>query len=260
MRILLVRHAEPDYSVDSLTARGWREAELLSRRLSRLKRVEGWFVSPLGRARDTAAATLRRVGAEAEALPWLQEFRGRAVDPDTGAPRLAWDFPPRTVERFPQMLRAEEWLDAPPFRGTNCRAVWEETRQGLEDLLGRFGYVRDGALWRIADNRRGVIVCFCHFGIAMTICAHLLGISPVALWQGLCMTPSSVTSLVTEERVRGEVWWRCEMMGDVSHLAVADMRPSTAAQFPEIYTGRDTTEPIEWDLDACESGKEKSSQ
>ena len=105
---------------------------------------------------------------------------------------------------------------------------------------------RDGALYRCTDNRRGAIVCFCHFGITMAMCGYLLGISPVALWQGTCMTPSSVTALVTEERQPGEVWWRCEMMGDVSHLAAADEIPSTAAQFPEVYTGRDTTEPIRW--------------
>ena len=123
MRILLVRHAEPDYSVDSLTERGWREAELLSRRLTRLKRVEGWYVSPLGRARDTAAPTLRKLGIEAEVLPWLQEFRGRAVNPDTGEGRLPWDFPPRMVERYPGMIRAEEWLNTPPFVGTDCRRI-----------------------------------------------------------------------------------------------------------------------------------------
>ncbi len=247
MRLLLVRHAEPDYSVDSLTERGWREAELLSRRLCRLRRVEGWFVSPLGRARDTATATLRRVGAEAEVLPWLQEFRGRAVSPDTGKTRIPWDFPPRMVEQYPEMLSADRWLSALTFVGTDCAAVWQETRDGLAALLGRFGFVRSGTVWRCENNRRGTIVCFCHFGIAMAICADLLGMSPVALWQGMCMTPSSVTSLVTEERVKGEVWWRCEMMGDISHLAVADQRPSTAAQFPELYTGRDTTEPIDWD-------------
>lgn len=247
MRLLLVRHAEPDYTLDSLTERGWREAELLSRRLSRLKRVEGWFVSPLGRARDTALPTMRRVGAEAEVLPWLREFRGMAKDPLTGERHIPWDFPPRTVERFPEMLRADGWLKAPAYAGTDCAEVWEETREGLAALLGRFGYVRDGSVWKCADNRRGVIVCFCHFGLAMTVCADLLGLSPAALWHGLCMTPSSVTSLVTEERVKGEVWWRAEMIGDVSHLLVADEKPSTAALFPEVYTGRDTTEPIDWD-------------
>ena len=35
MNIYIVRHAEPDYSIDSLTEKGWREAELLSRILLR---------------------------------------------------------------------------------------------------------------------------------------------------------------------------------------------------------------------------------
>ncbi len=247
MRLILVRHAEPDYSVASLTPRGRIEAELLSRRLRRLPRVEGWFCSPLGRARDTAAPTMRAVGAEPEILDWLQEFRGRARDPETGRTRIPWDYPPRMLEQRPELWRADTWLSSPLYRDTNVRAVWDETREGLAALLGRFGYARDGLLWRCGDNRRGTIVCFCHFGIAMAMCADLMGLSPVTLWHTLCMRPSSVTSLVTEERVKGEVWWRCEAMGDTSHLAVADQAPSTAAQFPEIWMGRDNTEPIEWD-------------
>ena len=30
MKLLIVRHGDPDYSIDSLTPKGWREAELLS--------------------------------------------------------------------------------------------------------------------------------------------------------------------------------------------------------------------------------------
>ena len=247
MRIMLVRHAEPDYSVDSLTPRGWREAELLSRRLIRLKRVEAFYVSPLGRARDTASVTLKKLGAEAETLPWLQEFRGRAVDPATGKPRIAWDFPPRLFEACPELMLPERWLQTPYFAGTDTPAVWAETKAGMTALLARHGYAPDGVLWRCDDNRRGIIVLFCHFGIAMAIVGFLTGISPFALWHATCMAPSSVTTLVSEEREKGLVWWRCEQIGDVSHLAAADQRPSTAAQFPEIYTGRDTTEPIDWD-------------
>ena len=33
MNVYIVRHAEPDYARDTLTEKGWREAELLSRRL-----------------------------------------------------------------------------------------------------------------------------------------------------------------------------------------------------------------------------------
>ena len=37
MKLMLIRHAEPDYTVDSLTEKGRREAELLSRRLCRIE-------------------------------------------------------------------------------------------------------------------------------------------------------------------------------------------------------------------------------
>ena len=33
MRILMIRHADPDYSIDSLTPEGWTQAQLLSKRL-----------------------------------------------------------------------------------------------------------------------------------------------------------------------------------------------------------------------------------
>ena len=34
MEIVIIRHGDPDYYVDSLTEKGWREAELLSQRLA----------------------------------------------------------------------------------------------------------------------------------------------------------------------------------------------------------------------------------
>ena len=34
MKLLIVRHGDPDYTIDSLTEKGWREAEFLSERLT----------------------------------------------------------------------------------------------------------------------------------------------------------------------------------------------------------------------------------
>ena len=35
MRILIVRHADPNYEEDTLTEKGWREAKLLAERLKK---------------------------------------------------------------------------------------------------------------------------------------------------------------------------------------------------------------------------------
>ena len=54
MKILFVRHGDPDYSIDSLTETGWKEAKLVSNRLTQLD-VKNFYCSPMGRARDTAS-------------------------------------------------------------------------------------------------------------------------------------------------------------------------------------------------------------
>ena len=64
MRLLIVRHGDPDYEHDTLTEKGWREAELLAERLSKLP-VKEFYVSPLGRAKDTASLTLQKMNREA---------------------------------------------------------------------------------------------------------------------------------------------------------------------------------------------------
>ena len=46
MKLLIVRHGDPDYEIDSLTEKGWKEAEYLSERLSRLNVKE--FYETLG--------------------------------------------------------------------------------------------------------------------------------------------------------------------------------------------------------------------
>ena len=37
MRILIIRHADPDYANDTLTEKGWKEASLLADRLQKEK-------------------------------------------------------------------------------------------------------------------------------------------------------------------------------------------------------------------------------
>ena len=79
MRILIVRHGDPDYEKDSLTPKGFREAELLAERLCQLD-VKAFYCSPLGRAQDTARPTLQRLGRSAETLDWLREFPPHRMD------------------------------------------------------------------------------------------------------------------------------------------------------------------------------------
>jgi probable phosphoglycerate mutase len=58
MKILIIRHGDPNYEIDGLTEKGKIEAELLSKRITK-ERIDAFYCSPLGRARLTAAPTLQ---------------------------------------------------------------------------------------------------------------------------------------------------------------------------------------------------------
>ena len=242
MRILLIRHAEPDYSVDSLTAKGRVEAELLSRRLIHYE-IRDFYVSPLGRAKATAAFTLNKLGRTAEELPWLAEFRGRCINPETGKKHLPWDFPPRIWSSFPSAHDIGAWTELPLFKGSDVGTVWQETVEGLKALMGRYGFTKEGPVWLCGNNSRDTIALFCHFGISMALLGILTDCSPLVLWHRALALPSSVTEVVTEERVYGEISFRVTRLGDIAHLESNGEKRSTAGLFPECFTGIDSTDP-----------------
>lgn len=253
MRLIFVRHAEPDYSIDSLTPKGRFEAELLSRRLVKLN-VKAFYVSPLGRAKDTALPTLKKLERTAEIRPWLAEFRGRFPDPVAGRSSIPWDLRLERWRHNPAMYDLDAWARDPLFAGGDVDEIWQETKAGIDALLAEHGYIRDGVMYRCADNQPDALVFFCHYGIATALVAHLTGMPVMPMWHGLCMLPSSVTTVVSEERDKGLIGWRCEHFGDISHLSVVDEKPSTAAMFHECYDGYDTTDPIHWIHPPVEKG------
>ena len=142
MKLMFVRHAEPDYKHDSLTLKGHREAHLLSLRLAKLD-VRDFYASPLGRAQETARYTLERTHRTAETLPWLAEFRGRSIDPETGAERIPWDYKPRLWQGHPLLYDVNHWTEDELFRVGTVDAIWRETQAGMDALLARYGMIRD---------------------------------------------------------------------------------------------------------------------
>jgi len=61
----------------------------------------------------------------------------------------------------------------------------------------------------------------------------------MVLWHGTCAAPSSVTTLVTEERREGIASFRMTAFGDISHLYAADQAPAFAARFCECFRNED---------------------
>ncbi len=235
MKLLIIRHGDPDYAIDSLTPVGWVEARLLAERIAKLD-VKAFYVSPMGRAQDTASLTLQKMDRTAETLSWLHEFSARVTKPHKTEPGVAWDWLPQDWTAEPRFYTAEDWTKPEIFEKANMAALAKEVTDGLDALLARHGYQREGKLYRAERPNEDTIVLFCHFGVECVILGHLLGISPVLLWHGACAAPTSVTTLTTEERREGIAYFRMNAFGDTSHLYAAGQEPSFAARFCETYT------------------------
>ncbi len=234
MKLIIIRHGDPDYSIDSLTQTGWKEAEILSDRISKLD-VKAFYVSPLGRAKDTAKPTLDKMGREATVIDWLREFPVVVNNPAGGSADVAWDWLPSVWTAEPDFYDREKWMDVPIFAAVDMRTAYKKVTDGLDTLLEEHGYRREGNYYRAVNANEDTIVFFCHFGLECVLLSHLLGVSPMTLWHGTAAAPTSVTILNTEERRKGIAYFRMASFGDISHLYAAGEEPSFACRFCETY-------------------------
>ena len=235
MEILIVRHCEQDYRIDSLTPKGWREAELLADRLSKLDITE-FYCSPQGRARDTASLTLKKMNREAEIKEWLREFKGHVKYDFLDQPIRCWDMLPSYWTKQDEYYTREEWYKTELMQSDTVEEQYKWVVAEFDDFLAAHGYVHDGGIFRVERENHDRIVLFCHYGISCVLLAHMLGFPPVLFFQGFVMQPSSVTSIVTEEREQGIASFRIRSYGDISHLYVANEEPSFAARFCECFS------------------------
>lgn len=240
MKLIIIRHGDPDYSIDSLTEKGWKEAELLSERISAMD-IKAFYTSPLGRARDTASVTLTKMNREADVMPWLREFHAPIIDEKMQKRNMniVWDWLPSDWTAVDEYYDKNLWHTTPIMQ--NGHVIDEAMRvcNGIDEILKNHGYERKGRLYQAVNPNNDTIVLFCHFGVECVMLWHLLGISPMVLWHNLCAAPTSLTTLITEERRKGIASFRMNSFGDISHLYAAGEMPAFAARFCETYDNMD---------------------
>ncbi|MBQ6322330.1 MAG: histidine phosphatase family protein [Lachnospiraceae bacterium] len=252
MRILMLRHGDPDYEHDGLTEQGREEAALLAKWMQ-TQPVDELYVSPLGRAQQTCAYTTQLLGMPAVTLDWLREFPAQ-VDVNDSAflqqaygdlrkgpdgrylPHYAWDMRPNAINGKEEYFTEDGWKNSEVAKRSDmeacCRAVWE----GLDTLLASCGYVHEGNIFRVEKANHKTIALFCHFGVTCVMLSHLWKVSPFVLWHMTATSASSITELFSEEREEGVAIFRMRHMGGIPHLEMAGKEPSFAARFCETFT------------------------
>ena len=269
MRLLFIRHGDPDYANDTLTEQGKIEARLLADVIGDFG-IDDIYVSPLGRARDTAEYSLKALGrnfaevsemahpTDAVILDWLRELPAQFDpnisesanmafanelwrDEETGAyrKRIVWDMLPSYYGGHPELFDRHGFRDSEIVKCSDTLEKYDHIIESFDKLLSDYGYERDGDIYRVKEGNSKTIAFFCHFGITSVLLSRLWNVSPFVPLQMLAMAPTSVTEVVTEERQKGIACFRTLRIGDISHLASAGVEPSFSARFCEQFENED---------------------
>jgi len=236
MKILIVRHGDPNYEIDGLTEKGRREVALLTRRLVR-ENISKVYCSPLGRARATVAPTLAELGMESEICDWLREFDYVSVRvPYLDHEKAPWDIKPEYMDTMPEIYSLDRWREAEMIKGTKVPEAYDNVCREFDKVLAENGYERAGYNYRVTDSNHKTLVFVCHFGLGAVLISHILNCSPYSIWQNTCKLPSSVSIFYTEERREGLASLRATAIGDTSHLYAGGEPLSFAARYCECYS------------------------
>ncbi|MBR1759047.1 MAG: histidine phosphatase family protein [Lachnospiraceae bacterium] len=239
MKLVFVRHGDPNYAIDGLTEAGQQEAALLAPRIAAMD-VKEFYVSPLGRAKKTAAPGLALAGREAVECEWLREFYcGPIARPDNPASNCCWDWLPADYYADSRLLDVNHWFENEVMQKAHVKEEYDRVTGEFDKLLAAHGYVREEYIYRPVKPNEDTLVFISHFGVSSVLISHLLNCSPMLIWQGMVAPPASITTLATEERRPGIASFRINAFGDTAHLYAAGVAPAFAARFCETYGNGD---------------------
>lgn len=219
MEIVLVRHGQPEWVRNGLnvvdpplTELGRQQAEAAGEVLA-AEHFDHIVVSPLRRARETVAPTLRRLGRGEVIEPFLEEIR----EPD-------WHGTPAELATIAydeeRSRRAEDRWHGVQGGGEPPRDFVERIRAGATDFWARNGMSRAMQtlpMWHLDDPGLRILVV-AHAGTNGVLLCQLLGLDPVPWeWDRFVTHHASITRLQSIELGDGHTF-SLMRLSDVEHL------------------------------------------
>lgn len=215
MRIIFVRHGEPNYEKDCLTETGKKQAAAAAIRLER-EGIEEIYASPQGRASQTAAYTAERLGLPVRTLDYMHEISwGGPGIPQEGHP---WTLSDWMISREDFDFYREDWRQHPYFKGNAAVRYLDEISVKFDAFLREQGYRHEGTRYYCETDRQKTIALFSHGGSGACVLSHLLALP----FPYVCtVMPYEFTSvIILEFPVRKDeyVHPRIELFNDAAHI------------------------------------------
>ena len=220
MRIVLIRHGDPNYELDCLTELGHKQVKVAAQRLLK-EGIEEIYCSPLGRARQTAQAFSDASGIkEIKILDFIQEIRfgreGELYD-NKWNPWLGVN----ALVREGKDVQSEDWREYPVFKENFATEDADKIAIEADKWLEELGYKREGFYYRNTrkDDTEKTIAIFCHGGSSAAFMARVLNQTFPYMCGVLLRFPHTTISVLKFDKTPGELTLPIiELLNDDRHL------------------------------------------
>lgn len=214
MRIVFIRHGEPDYKKDCLTETGKKQAESAAARLER-EGISEIYASSMGRAQETAGFTARKLGLPVHTLDFMHEISWGGPDiPMEGHP---WTISDWMINEKQYDFYQEDWRQHPYFKNNIAVNFLDDISGKFDALLLRQGYRHEGLRYYCETDQQKTIAVFSHGGSGACVLSHLLALPFPYVCSVMPYGLTSITILNFPVQTGEYVHPRIELFNDLAH-------------------------------------------
>ena len=218
MRIIFIRHGEPDYENDTLTETGFKQAQLVAQRL-KYENIEEIWSSTHGRALNSAKPTAELLGLPVKAVDFMREVTwGSKTGEKLFAGGHPWDIADE-MARLGMDLNSPDWRTNAFFKDNKVVDCAETVENGIDEWLEEHGYKRNGLYYEhlIEEEYHRTVAFFCHGGSSSAAIAHIMNLPFPYVCTVMPYGHTSITILNFPVRKGEFVHPRIELFNDTLH-------------------------------------------
>ena len=218
MIIHFVRHGHPDYTTDTLTELGKKQAEAAASRLRDVG-IERIYSSTKGRAMQTAEATAALLGLTVIPCDFMREISWKPLGDEAV---IANGHPWRTSEQLAAngiSLMNPDWKSTEPYCQCSTVGAIETVESGIDALLAELGYEREGQYYRVVgEDTNKTIAIFSHGGSSSAALAHLLNIPFPMVCGSFALDFTSISTLALSNERGALIFPKIRLLNDARHI------------------------------------------